>query len=98
MARLIPTQNETTLIYKVYESKGSELEFMYVCIEVALRGSAHGIGRPTRPGPIKKVGPMSEPGGTIATASRTLSHTHALNVRFLKQLYPRQLRVSWVLM
>ena len=36
--------------------------------------------------------------GTIDTASRTLEHTYALNVRFLNQLYSRQLTVSCILM
>ena len=48
--------------------------------------------------PINKVGPMSQPRGTIDTASRMLYHTHALNVRFLTQLYSRQLRVTCTLM
>ena len=49
------------------------------CIEVALRGSAHGIGRPTVPGGRGPsiVGPISQRRGTINTASRTLDHTHA---------------------
>ena len=49
-------------------------------------------------GPIKKVGPMSQPRGTFDTALCTLYHTHALNVHFLKQLYSRQLRMSCILM
>ena len=38
---------------------------MYVCIEVALRENAHGIGRPTGPGGRgpSKVGLMSQPRG-----------------------------------
>ena len=74
---------------------------MYVCIEVALRGDAHGIGRSNLAkggGPIGIVGPISQPHGTNGTASLTLDHTYALNVRFLSQLYFRQLRVSCVLM
>ena len=40
------------------------------------------------------MSPISQPRGTINTASLTLDHTHALNMRFLNQLYSRQLRVS----
>ena len=40
----------------------------------------------------------SQPRGTIDTALPTLDHTHAFNVRFLNQLYSRQLRVSCILM
>ena len=52
---------------------------MYVCIEVALRGVPMGSGVKLGPGegPIEIVGPMSQPRGTIDTASRTLDHTHA---------------------
>ena len=49
-------------------------------------------------GLINKVGPMSQPRGTINTASCTLAHIYALNLRFLSQLYSRQLTVSFVLM
>ena len=49
-------------------------------------------------GLINKVGPMSQPRGTIDTASRALDHTHAFNMHFLSQLYSRQLRVTCVLM
>ena len=37
---------------------------------------------------------MPQPCATIDTASRTLAHTYALNVRFLNQLYSRQLKVT----
>ena len=37
-------------------------------------------------GPIGIVGPISQPHGTIDTASLTLDHTCALNVRFQNQL------------
>ena len=47
-----------------------------------------------RKGPIMIVGPMTQPRGIIDTASLTLYHTHAFNMRFLKQLYSRQLRVA----
>ena len=40
-----------------------------------------------------KVGPMSQPRGTINTVSRTLIRTNA-RVRFPNQLYSRQLRVT----
>ena len=49
-------------------------------------------------GLINKVGPMSQPCGTIDTASLTLYYTHALNVCFVNQLYSRQLRVFCILM
>ena len=42
-------------------------------------------------GPIRIVGPISQPRSIIYTASRTLDHTRALYVRFLNQLYSRQL-------
>ena len=45
-------------------------------------------------GPIGLVGPISQPRGTIDSASLTLVHT---NTRFLNQLYSRQLRVSYIL-
>ena len=37
------------------------------------------------------------PAGTIGPTSRTLYQTHAPNVRFLKQIYSRQLAVSCIL-
>ena len=50
-----------------------------------------GSGIPTGPsqgeGPIRVVGPISQPHDTINTASLTLDHTYALNVRFLTQLF-----------
>ena len=57
-------------------------------------------GGPTGPGggAHQLMGPMSQPRGTIATASHTLDHTYALNVRFLSQLYSGQLRVSCILL
>ena len=79
---------------------------MYVCMYVCMY-----IGRPSwrypwdrafqlgqGEGPIGLVGPISQPRGTINTASLTLDHTYALNVRFLNQLYFRQLWVSCILM
>ena len=48
-------------------------------------------------GPIGIVGPISQRRGTIDTASLTLDHTYALNVRFLNQLYSGQLRVTYTL-
>ena len=57
-----------------------------------------GIQQGLAEGPIKKVCPMSQHRNTIDTASRTLYHTDALTVHFLKQLYSRQLRVSCDLM
>ena len=56
------------------------------------------LGLGDREEPINKVGPMSQPRCAIDTASRTLDHTRALNVRFLNQLYSRQVRVSCVIM
>ena len=53
---------------------------MYVFIEVALRGDAHGIRRSNwaiGKEHIGLVGPISQPHGTIDTASLTLSHTNA---------------------
>ena len=56
---------------------------MYVCIEVALCGDAHGIGRSNwawgRDLLVLWV-QMSQPLGTIDTASRTLVHTCAPSV------------------
>ena len=51
----------------------------YVCIEVALRGNVHGIGRPTGPGggDHQKWVQCPNPAGTVKTMSRTLDHTHA---------------------
>ena len=49
-------------------------------------------------GPIGIVDPISQPRGTNDTVSLMLDHTHALNLRFLNQLYSRQLRVSCSLM
>ena len=52
--------------------------WMYVCIEVALRGDAHGIGRSNwakGEGPIEIVGPISQPRGTIGTSSLTPDYT-----------------------
>ena len=52
----------------------------YVCIKVALRGDAHGIGRSNwakGEGPIGLVGPISQPRGIIDTTSLTLGHTNA---------------------
>ena len=49
-------------------------------------------------GPIRIVGPISQPLSIINTASLELDHTCALNVRFLNQLYSRQLRVTCFLM
>ena len=72
---------------------------MYVCIEVVLRGIGHGIEQiklVLGEGPNDKVGPMSQPRGTIDTASRTLICTN-VEVRFLNQLYSRQLRVTCTL-
>ena len=71
---------------------------MYVCIEVAFHGSAHGIRRPTGPGvgDHQKVGPMSQLRGTIDTVSHTLIRTNA-DVRFLNQIHCRQLRVTCTL-
>ena len=37
-------------------------------------------------GPIGLVGPIFQPRVTINTASLTVDHTYALNVRFLNQL------------
>ena len=72
---------------------------MYVCIEVALRGIAHCYGRSNwAKGPIGIMGTISQPRSTIDTMSLTLDHTHAFNMRFLNQLYSRQLRVSNILM
>ena len=56
---------------------------MYVCIEVALRGDAHGerafqLGQGE--GPIGIVGPISQPRSTIGTASLTLIRTNARGV------------------
>ena len=69
---------------------------MYVCIEVPFvkmpMGSGIQLGQGE--GPIRLVGPISQPRGTIDTASLTLAHTCALNVCFLNQLYFRQIRVS----
>ena len=54
--------------------------WLYVCIEVALCGDAHGprfqlgLGE----GPIGLVGPISQPRGAIDTASLTLDDTSAL--------------------
>ena len=49
------------------------LWMMYVCIEVALRGSAHGIGRSNW---AKGRDPsLPQPRGTNNTTSRTLTHT-----------------------
>ena len=47
-------------------------------------------------GPIGIVGPISQPRGTIGTAS--LGSYFGTDVHFLNQLYFRQLRVSCVLM
>ena len=66
---------------------------MYVCMYRSrplwnfplLRAIQLGLGE----GAIGIVGPLSQPSGTIHTASLTLYHTHALNVCFLKQLYSR---------
>ena len=45
-------------------------------------------------GLIGIVGPMSQPRGTIDTGSLALNHTHAFNMRFLRQFYSGQLRVT----
>ena len=66
---------------------------IHVCIEVALHGDAHGIGHSNWP--IGIVGPISQPRGTIDTASLTLTHTCTLVCAFCSQLYSGQLRVSW---
>ena len=79
-----------------------EQDYMYVCMYRGRpswncpwnRAIQLGLGE----GLVGIVGPISQPRGTIDTASRTLVHTRALNVRFLNQLYSRQLRVSCVLM
>ena len=44
-------------------------------------GSAFKLGQGE--GPIGIVGPISQPHGIIDTASLTLNHTHAFNMRFL---------------
>ena len=57
---------------------------MYVCIEVALLGDAHGTVVPTGPweGPMGIVGPISQLRGTNGTASLMLGHTYALTCAF----------------
>ena len=55
----------------------ARLYYLYVCIEVALRGDAHGIRRSNW-----LVGPISQPRGTNGTASLTLDHTCALMCAF----------------
>ena len=54
-----------------------------------------GSGVPTglRGGTIGLVGPISQPRGTIDTASLTLIHTRAI-MHILNQLYSRKLRVT----
>ena len=64
---------------------------MYVCIEVALRGDAHGI----RHSNWAKGSWVQYPRGTNGT--HTGSYLRTI-VRFLSQLYFRQLRVSCVIM
>ena len=62
---------------------------MYVCIEAALCGNyplLWALQLRLGEGPLGIVGPMSQLRGTIDTASCTLDHTCALNVRFLNQL------------
>ena len=81
------------------EMKKSNRMCMHVCmygIEVALRGIAHGIGRPTwsEGGAHLKVGPMSQPHGYLqscVTHSGSYLHTWCA---FCNQLYSRQLRVT----
>ena len=82
------------------------LKWMYVCTSMYVcmykgcpswncpwdRASNWAWGR----GP-SKVGPMSQPRGTIDTPSRMLIHTNT-HVHFLNQLYSRQLRVTCILM
>ena len=57
---------------------------MHVCIEVALRGITHGIGRSNCAwgGAHQKWVQCPNPAGTIGPASRTLTHTHALLCAF----------------
>ena len=57
---------------------------MYVCIEVVLRGDAHGFGRSNwaKGGPIGIVGPISQPRGIDDTSLLTLDHTCALMCAF----------------
>ena len=69
---------------------------LYVCIEVALRGDALGIGR-------SNWAKGRDPSGSWVQYPNPAVPTHAgsylrTNVRFLSQLYFRQLRVSCVLM
>ena len=66
-------------------------DHIYVCIEVALCGDANGIRR-------SNLAKERDPSGSRVQypnpAEPTLDHTCALNVRFLIQLYFRQLKVS----
>ena len=69
---------------------------MYVRIEVAFRGDAHGIGRSNW---AKRRDPS---GSWVQYPNPRYRVTHArpylrTDVRFLIQLYSRQLRVSWYL-
>ena len=73
---------------------------MYVCIEVALRGDAHGIRRSNW---VKGRDPLGSwvqyPNPAVPSIprhSRWIILVHF--VRFLVQLYSRQLRVSCILM
>ena len=69
---------------------------MYACIEVSLCGVPMGsdVQLGLGEGPIGIVGPMSQPRGTIDTASRTLAHICTLVCAFCSQLYSGQLRVT----
>ena len=55
---------------------------MHVCIQVALRGIAHGIGQSNWAwgGAHQKVGPMSQHRGYISPASRPVANTCTLGV------------------
>ena len=57
---------------------------MYVCIEVALCGDAHGLGIPTGPGGGTHLarGSNIPTCGIIGTSSLTLDHTYALMCAF----------------
>ena len=88
-------------MYRVSLRESSHHTHMYVCM---YRGRpswrcpwdrAFQLGQGE--GPIGIVGPISQPRGAIDTASLMLDHIYTLNVRFLIQLYSRQLRVSCVL-
>ena len=73
---------------------------MYVCIEVALRGIAHGIGRSNwAKGRDPSGSWVQYPNPAVPSVpghSRWVILTHY--VRFLSQLYSRQLRVPCILL